>query len=285
MKHADIDTAPRFREDQGAEISSGLGPESGRTATATPDSTGSCGGIEESVCFLESTQREGGRERVASWTQRQAVKMFDIALRRWKDSVADPVAQIIPIWISPIQVTGAAFVVGLLACVTAASTVSGVLAFSFWVANRFLDCVDGSLARHRKTASDLGGFLDLLSDFIIYSILPIAIAYGEDKDQYYIDWVSIAMLEATFHVNNFILFYSAAVAAQKDDQELTSVTMRPALIEGFESGLLFTAMLMWPHYINMWARIMSIGVVVGIIQRSLTLIHVLGPKTHRHKLH
>lgn len=204
--------------------------------------------------------------------------MFDIALRWWKDSLADPIARIIPSWISPTQVTGAAFVAGLLACFTAATSVSNAVAISLWAANRFLDSVDGSLARYRKVASDLGGFLDLLSDFIIYSMLPIAIAYGQDKGSYDIDWVSIAILEATFHVNNFILFYSAAVAAQKDDQELTSVTMRPALIEGFESGLLFTAMLIWPQHINTWARIMSVGVVVGIIQRTLAVITVLGSK-------
>jgi phosphatidylglycerophosphate synthase len=204
--------------------------------------------------------------------------MFDVVLRQWKDSLADPVARHIPLWISPTHITGAAFLAGLLACFTASGPASKVFAVSFWVVNRFLDCVDGSVARHRKVASDLGGFLDLLSDFIIYSILPIAIAYGQDNGLYDVDWVSVAMLEATFHVNNFILFYSAAVAAQKDDQELTSVTMRPALIEGFESGLLFTAMLLWPQYINSWARIMSAGVVIGIFQRALAVVRVLRSK-------
>lgn len=155
---------------------------------------------------------------------------------------------------------------------------SSTLAIVFWAANRFLDCVDGSLARHRKAASDLGGFLDLLSDFIVYSILPITVACGQDDGLHHVDWVTIALLEATFHVNNFILFYSAAVAAQKDDRELTSVTMRPALIEGFESGLLFTMMLIWPQHINVWARIMGVGVVIGILQRSLAVVRVLGSR-------
>ena len=96
--------------------------------------------------------------------------------------------------------------------------------------------------------------------------------------------MSIATLEATFHVNNFILFYSAAIAAQKDDQELTSVTMRPALIEGFESGLLFTAMLIWPGHINTWARAMILGVMIGILQRTLAVTRVLGSKSNEQKL-
>jgi hypothetical protein len=189
--------------------------------------------------------------------------MFDVVLRQWKDSLADPVARHIPLWISPTHITGAAFLAGLLACFTASGPASKVFAVSFWVVNRFLD---------------------LLSDFIIYSILPIAIAYGQDNGLYDVDWISVAMLEATFHVNNFILFYSAAVAAQKDDQELTSVTMRPALIEGFESGLLFTAMLLWPQYINSWARIMSAGVVIGIFQRALAVVRVLRSKINGQKL-
>jgi phosphatidylglycerophosphate synthase len=204
--------------------------------------------------------------------------MFDIALRQWKDSMADPVARKTPRWIHPAHITAAAFIAGMLACFMSTTPSSNTLAIGFWAANRFLDCVDGSLARHRKTASELGGFLDLLSDFVVSSILPIAVAYGQDDGLHDVDWVTIASLEATFHVNNFILFYSAAVAAQKDDRELTSVTMRPALIEGFESGILFTSMLVWPHHINLWAQIMSAGVVIGILQRSLAVVRVLGSR-------
>ena len=195
-----------------------------------------------------------------------------------------PVARSVPEWISPTHVTAFAFAAGLAACFTAATLPSTMIAVSLWAANRFLDCVDGSLARDRRTASDLGGFLDLLSDFIIYSLLPVAVAYGQDHGLHHVDWISIATLEATFHVNNFILFYSAAIAAQKDDQELTSVTMRPALIEGFESGLLFTAMLIWPGHINTWARAMILGVMIGILQRTLAVTRVLGSKSNEQKL-
>jgi len=190
----------------------------------------------------------------------------------------DPVARSIPRWIDPTHITAAAFVAGMHACFMSTAQSSSMLAICFWVANRFLDCLDGSLARHRKIASDLGAFLDLLSDFVVYSILPIAVAYGQDDVLHHVDWVTIALLEATFHVNNFTLFYSAAVAAQKDDREVTSVTMRPALVEGFESGLLFTMMLIWPQHIVVWARIMGIGVASGILQRSLAIARVLGSR-------
>ncbi len=85
-------------------------------------------------------------------------------------------------------------------------------------------------------------------------------------------WLAIAVVEASFHVNNFVLFYVGAVlekrkagmvvgAGGKDGakdgdgkeakakvmvKELTSVAMRPALVEGVESGIMFTVMLAWP---------------------------------------
>ncbi len=101
-----------------------------------------------------------------------------------------------------------------------------------------------------------------------------AIARGQ-SDIVTVDWTALALLEATFHVNNFVLFYVAAVAAEKKDGELTSVTMKPALIEGFESGVLFTMMLIWPTWINTWCWAMALGVVVGTAQRVSNLIPVI----------
>lgn len=200
--------------------------------------------------------------------------MFDISLRGWKDGVVDPISRRVPRFITPGQITFAAFVCGSVSCLTAMSPGNEKIALIFWFLNRFLDCLDGSLARARNCATHLGGFLDLLSDFIVYSLLPIAIARGQSQS-IQVDWTALALLEASFHVNNFVLFYIAAVAADKKDGELTSVTMKPALIEGFESGLLFTMMLIWPARINAWCRVMAMGVALGTIQRIWRLIPIL----------
>jgi phosphatidylglycerophosphate synthase len=200
--------------------------------------------------------------------------MFDIPLRGWKDRLVDPISRAVPAVITPTQITLAAFVCGLLSCSLANMHGYETMALAFWLLNRALDCLDGSVARARNSATQLGGFLDLLSDFIVYSLLPIAIARGQ-AGVVQVDWTALAMLEASFHVNNFVLFYVAAVAAGKRDGELTSVTMKPALVEGFESGLLFTMMLVWPAQINRWARVMAVGVVVGTVQRVWTIVPVL----------
>jgi phosphatidylglycerophosphate synthase len=200
--------------------------------------------------------------------------MFDISLRGWKDGAVDPISRRIPISITPGQITFAAFACGLLSCLFAMTGGYGKTALVFWSLNRFLDCLDGSLARARDRATQLGGFLDLLGDFIVYSLLPIAIALGQSRS-IPIGWTPLALLEASFHVNNFVLFYVAAVAADKKDRELTSVTMKPALIEGFESGALFTLMLIWPAQISLWSWIMAICVAIGTVQRVGTLIPIL----------
>ena len=212
--------------------------------------------------------------------------MFDIQLRSLKDKIFDPLCQHVPTRITPLHITIGAFLCGVFSCI-AASQARVLLSLCFWFLNRGLDCLDGALARHRNTASDLGGFLDLLGDFVIYSLIPIGVATGWSGSyqswRSVAGWRAVACLEATFHVNNFILFYVAAVAEKRQSnspahaktKELTSVMMRPALIEGMESGVLFTMMLAVPSFITQWCWLMAGLVGVGIAQRSLWVVRAL----------
>jgi len=209
--------------------------------------------------------------------------MFDIALRQVKDRVTAPLCYCVPRSVSPLHITAIAFISGLLACLTATDVSLGHWPLFFWCMNRALDGLDGAVARHRQIVTELGGFLDLLGDFVVYSLLPIAVTLGQELELLIdVNWLSVAMLEASFHINNFVLFYVSAVAAKREEKELTSVTMRPALIEGFESGLLFTAMLVWPQYINFWCWTMSAAVGIGICQRVLWVVQAL-QKVDEHK--
>ncbi|KAI4245269.1 MAG: hypothetical protein L6R40_002626 [Gallowayella cf. fulva] len=239
--------------------------------------------------------------------------MFDIPLRPLKDTLINPLCAHIPSFITPTHITLLAFSSGLLSCILISlpgtyptSLPANHLSLSFWLLNRILDCLDGALARHRGTVSDLGGFLDLLGDFIVYTLLPIAIAYGGSSETIESRrsrissggegvWMAVAVLEGAFHVNNFILFYVAALVEKgaatskkvegyakgevvdgKDrKKELTSVSMRPALIEGFESGLLFTLMLLFPNAMEGLSWTMAALVAVGIVQRTIWVVKAL----------
>lgn len=206
--------------------------------------------------------------------------MFDIQLRSLKDTIFDPCCHFVPLSVTPLHITLIAFLAGLLACWSARQ--SQILpSIAFWTTNRVLDCLDGALARHRNVASELGGFLDLLGDFIVYSLIPIAITAGQNGTAG--DWMAVAVLESTFHINNFVLFYIAAVVEKSSTvvkgntvKELTSVAMRPALIEGMESGIIFTMMLLLPERIFWWSTGMALLVAIGVLERAIWVVPVLG---------
>jgi CDP-alcohol phosphatidyltransferase len=227
--------------------------------------------------------------------------MLDITLRPFKDRIFAPIARTVPPSVTPMHLTSAGFLCGLGACFFAAAGRSSAGLF-LWLLNRVLDCLDGSVARCRGQASDMGGFADLLADFIVYSLIPISCAIGNYKQAsdlhsdnkglefnadalFAADLFAVALLEASFHINNFVLFYTGAMiekAKAKTTQgakaelstvkELTSIAMRPALVEGLESGVFFTLMLLLPNYIYILSFLMLAGVVVGTTQRIFGII-------------
>lgn len=214
--------------------------------------------------------------------------MFDHSLRALKDTIFNPLSRTIPPSITPTHITFLAFLSGLVSCIFAIFQ-STIPSLFFWALNRFLDCLDGAVARHRKTQSDVGGFLDLLGDFVVYALIPISCALGNSYgNTAAAEGLAVAVLEATFWINNFVLFYCAAVAekwradgAETGSGELTSVMMRPALVEGFESAVFFTLMLMFPCYLRLLSWVMGVGVGIGTVQRVLWIVCAMGMKEQR----
>lgn len=221
--------------------------------------------------------------------------MYDLQLRPVKERVLRPLCAIIPSFVTPTHLTVLAFGSGLLSCFLSAfnseskSTYhDNSAALLMWILNRLLDSLDGSLARHRGTASEIGAFLDLLYDFIVYSLIPISVTYGNSVNSRHqqavvvSDWMVVALLEATIHINNFVLFYVAAVKVKKmrsddgDDDELTSLSMQPALVEGFESGVFFTLMIAFPQYTRILSLAMAAAVALGTWQRVVYVLQYLG---------
>ena len=225
--------------------------------------------------------------------------MLDITLRPFKDKTFDPLCSVIPQSITPGHLTLMAFLSGLASC-TAIAWGSPSSAVILWLLNRVLDCLDGAIARQRNISTDLGGFQDLLCDFIIYSPIPISCALGEwqGTSAYHTArlWAAVACAEASFHVNNFVLLYIAALTEkqkaanavaggkEKDGmkgrnetkvKELTSLSMKPALIEGAESGLVFTVMLAVPAWTEWLCWALAAGVCVGTVQRVFWVTEAL----------
>ena len=177
--------------------------------------------------------------------------MFDAQLRPLIDRLLNPIGRgLVALGMTANQVTmiGAAF--GLIA---AGCVAAGLFYPALWfvIANRVIDGLDGAVARASRS-SDFGGYLDIVSDFIFYSAIPLAFAVARPE----------TALAAAFLIFSFIgtatSFLGFAILAEKH-QVTTQIRGKKAfyylggLTEGTETILLFLAMLVWPDYFSFMA--------------------------------
>ena len=182
--------------------------------------------------------------------------MFDAQLRPFIDRLLNPIGRgLVALGMTANQVTmiGAAF--GLIA---AGCVAAGLFYPALWfvIANRVIDGLDGAVARASRS-SDFGGYLDIVSDFIFYSAIPLAFAVARPE----------TALAAAFLIFSFIgtatSFLGFAILAEKH-QVTTQIRGKKAfyylggLTEGTETILLFLAMLVWPDYFSLMAIVFGI---------------------------
>lgn len=182
--------------------------------------------------------------------------MFDAQLRPLIDRLLNPIGRgLVALGMTANQVTmiGAAF--GLIA---AGCVAAGLFYPALWfvIANRVIDGLDGAVARASRS-SDFGGYLDIVSDFIFYSAIPMAFAVARPE----------TALAAAFLIFSFIgtatSFLGFAILAEKH-QVTTKIRGKKVfyylggLTEGTETILLFLAMLVWPDYFSLMAIVFGI---------------------------
>ncbi|MDQ3137955.1 MAG: CDP-alcohol phosphatidyltransferase family protein, partial [Gemmatimonadota bacterium] len=161
-------------------------------------------------------------------------------------------------------VTLLAFTVGLAA---AGAIVLGQrpLALALWLANRILDGLDGAMARAQGRASDLGAYLDILLDFVVYAAIPLALAAAADEPR---TTAALLVLMASFFVNAASWMYLAALLERRGEHTgITRVVMPPGLVAGTETILFFSAAILLPRFVAPIAWSMAALVAVGVLQR------------------
>ena len=182
--------------------------------------------------------------------------MLDAQFRPLIDRVLNPIGRgLVVLGITANQVTMVGVAFGLIA---AGCVAAGLFYPAFWfvIANRIIDGLDGAVARASRS-SDFGGYLDIVSDFIFYSAIPLAFAVARPE----------TALAAAFLIFSFIgtatSFLGFAILAEKH-QVTTQIRGKKAfyylggLTEGTETILLFLAMLLWPDYFKLMAIIFGI---------------------------
>ena len=201
--------------------------------------------------------------------------MFDHYLRGLKDRLLAPLASLLR-GVSPNALTLIAFVFGV-ACAGAAARGAWGVGLTLWIANRVTDGVDGTVARLANRQTDFGGYLDILLDFVVYAAIPVGFAI-QSADRNVLIWAVV--LEAAFFVNACSWMYLSAVLEKRATGavargELTTVTMPPALVAGFETVVFFALFFIFPERVTLLFVIMSAMVSVNIVQRLVWARRVL----------
>lgn len=173
--------------------------------------------------------------------------MLDSALRPLKDRLLQPVARAAGARLSPAAVTLAGLVPGLAAALLAWRGAYGA-ALACWLANRVLDGLDGVLARTQGRASDRGGYLDLLADFLVYALIPVGLASGRAEPE--VTRAALWLL-ASFYVNAMSWLYLSALLERRGSGaaargEQTAIAMPESVVGGTETILFYGACFVLP---------------------------------------
>ena len=111
--------------------------------------------------------------------------------------------------------------------------------------NRFLDGLDGSLAR-LGTPGKFGAFFDITSDFAFYALIPLGFAVFSP----YENALPTAFLLAAFYVNGSSFLAEAIIIEKhniKIDQADKGFFYSSGLIEGFETICFFLFICLFPN--------------------------------------
>ena len=173
--------------------------------------------------------------------------MLDARLRRLIDPPLDRLsAPLAARGLSANTVTVAGFAIGLGAAAAIAAQ-AYLLGLALLLLNRLCDGLDGALAR-RRGLTDLGGFLDIVLDFLIYAAVPFAFALADPAAN---------ALPAAFLILSFVgtgssfLAYAVMAAKRGVATELRgrkSLYYLGGLTEGTETIAAFVLACLWPTW-------------------------------------
>ncbi len=142
-------------------------------------------------------------------------------------------------------------------------------ALVFFLFNRFFDGLDGALARLTK-ATDLGGFYDIVCDFIIYGLLPLGFIIIDKTNS-----ISYAFLLSSF-IGTGTTFLASAWYVEKNkkflkDRKSKSFYYSGGITEGFETIICFVMMLIFKEYSHIIACFFAILCWITVIIRIVKI--------------
>ena len=174
--------------------------------------------------------------------------------------------------VHPSAITAVGWTVGVGACVAMAAHLWW-LALVLWLANRLFDGLDGATARASR-ATDMGGFLDIVADFSIYSgfVLDLAIAVPSAR------LACVALLTAYYISGTALLALSSLIERRQIGfGDNRSIRFAGGLAEGTETIIVYVLFLLFPSQTEPIAWAFTGAVAITAVQRLVLATRLLRP--------
>lgn len=164
------------------------------------------------------------------------------------------------------HVTLAGLVVGLAAALAIARGEYGA-GLILILCNRLLDGLDGAVARATRL-TDFGGYLDIVSDFVFYVVVPLGFALASPANQ-----LPALLLVASFTLTGISFLAFATLAAKRGIETAAhgrkSFFYDTGLAEGTETIAAFVIMTLFPAHFGLIASAYAALCLLTVVQRSL----------------
>lgn len=206
--------------------------------------------------------------------------MIDVQMRRVVDGPITGLARAVDVhWISPNRLTLIGLVIGL-ASAGFAATQLWIPALIAWLISRVFDGLDGALARRRRAgaepSSEVGGFLDIMADFIVYGAGVMGVAIGATT-AFDAPWWPFLLVLLAYYVNGtaFLAFSSIAERTGRRIEDGRSLSFLGRIAEGTETIAVHAIWLLIPAHAWQIAVGWAILVFISAAQRIVSAVRIL----------
>ena len=197
--------------------------------------------------------------------------MFDRQIQNFTQKPLIIIAKLFLKFLKPNQMTILGFILGFIMCI--------LIFFQFYFAalallilNRFCDGLDGTMAR-LTAPTPLGGYLDIVSDFTIYSGFVLAFGFSNSSYTY------LSMVLLFLYIGTGTTFLAkAAIQTQLDKISETNDAVEElpksfhytsGLIEGTETIIFMVMCLLLPNFFVLISIIFGILCLITFISRVI----------------
>ena len=186
--------------------------------------------------------------------------MFDRQIQKYTQKPLRYVAKFFLKFISPNQMTLIGFSLGVLMCISIVID-QYFTAIIFLFLNRLSDGLDGTMAR-LQTPTPLGGYLDIVLDFLIYGGFVLSFGITEQNN------TLLSMILLFCYIGTGSTFLAkAAILPSLNDQSLNeempkSFHYAVGLVEGTETIVFMVFCLLFP---NLFIYLSSIFIILCLI--------------------